>query len=147
MPNTFPRDARVLVCDARKALIFRNAGNAAAPHLEVERTLHAPDNPRSSEQGSDRPDRVRTPSGRHSAQEPTDHHAAAEAAFAHEVAAELENHMKEAGAPLFVAAPPKFLAALRAAYGAATRAALKDEIDKDLTKQPVKEILKSLVRG
>ncbi|MGV2130778.1 hypothetical protein ACQZ4Q_21705 [Agrobacterium vitis] len=46
-----PYNARILVADGKKALLLRNAGNAADLLLEVEQVLEAPDNVASHEQG------------------------------------------------------------------------------------------------
>ncbi|HRJ69730.1 MAG TPA: host attachment protein [Beijerinckiaceae bacterium] len=147
MSMTLPHEALVLVCDARKALFFKNVGSALAPALEAEATLQAPDNPRSSEQGVERPGKTHQADGRKSGVEPTDFHALAEAAFARDVAEALEKRMAAKAPALFVVAPPRFLASLRTAYGHATKAALRAELDKDLTKLPVKDILRSLSKA
>jgi protein required for attachment to host cells len=147
MPNAIPTNALVIVCDARKALFLANTGTATAPKLEAVETLQAPDNPRTAESGTDRPGRTATPVGRKSAMEPTDLHDLAETRFAREVAEAIEQRSGDNDRPLFLVAPPRFIAVLRESYGARTRAALRLEITKDLVKQPLPEILEALRRA
>ncbi|WP_256477893.1 host attachment protein [Aurantimonas marianensis] len=143
-PVKIPHHARVLVADGRKALVLRNEGGPFNPNLTVEHVLEAPDNPPTSEQGSDEPGRTRT-QGRRSAVGQTDWHAAAEAAFASDVAEEIDQiRAREDLKALIVVAPPKMLATLRECFTEAVRKLIVAEIDKDLTKQPVSEIQRRL---
>ncbi|MEC5325760.1 host attachment protein [Aurantimonas sp. A3-2-R12] len=139
-----PHHARVLVADGRKALVLRNEGGPFNPNLTVEHVLEAPDNPPTSEQGSDEPGRTQT-QGRRSAVGQTDWHAAAEAAFASKVAEEIDRLCaRENVRALIVVAPPKALADLRGRFTDAVRKLIVAEIDKDLTKHPVGEIQRHL---
>ncbi len=143
-----PHDALVLVGDGRRALILRNRGTPAIPELVVEHAWRSPPNPATREHGTDAPGRGFTPTGHRSAMEQTDWHDIAEDAFAREVATALENlcaRGKQTG--LVVVAPPRALADLRDNYGAATRAALVGEIDKDLTRHPLPQIARHLAMG
>ncbi|NWG72516.1 MAG: host attachment protein [Parvularculaceae bacterium] len=139
-------DDLVLVADGRKALFLRNRGDAELPDLRVEEVLTGAPNPRTSEQGADRPGRQwNMPDGRRSAMESTDYHQLAEADFARSVAAALNEHDRIGKvSALVVAAPPATLADLRKGYSPSLRSKLKAEIDKDLTKHPVSEIEKLL---
>lgn len=139
-----PHHARVLVADGRKALVLRNEGGPFNPNLTVEHVLEAPDNPPTGEQGSDEPGRTQT-QGRRSAVGQTDWHAAAEAAFASEVAEEVDRLCaRENVLALIVVAPPKALADLRGRFSDAVRKLIVAEVDKDLTNHPLGEIRRHL---
>ncbi|MBI1255301.1 MAG: hypothetical protein GC196_13260 [Hyphomonas sp.] len=61
----------VLIRDAAKALLLENKGDAHALDLRVVQ-VPINDNPRTSQQGSDRPGRFETPDGGRAAVEATD---------------------------------------------------------------------------
>ncbi len=147
--NSFkiPRNALVFVGDGRRALFLRNDGDAISPNLRTEKVFEN-ENPPTREQGSDRPGRVNesAPGGRRSALEPTDWHEIEERHFARRVAAAIEQLVRTSGAKaLIVAAPPRTLAELRNAFHADVKACVVAEINKDLTKMPVREIEKHLI--
>lgn len=129
----------VVVADGHKALFLRNAGDELYPNLKVERTLEAPANPPSHEQGTDRPGRVRVAQTRSSVEAP-DWHARAEDDFAGEVMAAIDTlHRAGHCARLVLVAPPRMLASLRAHIGAAADSVVA-ELDNDLANKPVGEI-------
>jgi protein required for attachment to host cells len=67
----------VVVCDGRRALILENIGNARFPNLHTKEVREHPE-PRTSEQGSDRPGKTHAPVGTaRSAVEQTDWHGVA----------------------------------------------------------------------
>lgn len=71
----------VAVCDGKKALLLRNLGELEFPNLETVEAYSQPD-PKTSEQGTDRPGRVSVSVGsRIGAMEPADWHGPAEARF------------------------------------------------------------------
>jgi protein required for attachment to host cells len=73
MPKlSIPHDAYVFVGDGRKALFLRNEGDEKFPNLRAERVL-VDDNPRTRDQGTDRPGRgfARRGSSRRSSMETT----------------------------------------------------------------------------
>jgi protein required for attachment to host cells len=92
---------------------------------------------------SDRPGRSQESaySGRHAIEPRQDAHRARKDAFAGEVASKLnEANARGAFNALVLYAAPHTLAALRAALDEATRAKVKAEFPKDLTKIPVSEL-------
>lgn len=147
--NSFkiPHNALVFVGDGRRALFLRNDGDAISPNLRAEKVFENENLP-TREQGSDRPGRVSESAagGRRSAFEPTDWHEIEERHFARRVAAAMEQLVRTRGAKtLIVAAPPRTLAELRDAFHADVKACVVAEINKDLTKIPVREIEKHLM--
>lgn len=134
-------DIHVLVCDAQKALLMRNAGDATHPNLVVEHEFEAPANPASREHVSDGPGKHPNLHGPSSAMETADSHQRAEDAFITETAHAVSRLCTKNGVDkLVVVAPPRALAALREALDDSTRRRIVAEIGKDLTKHPVHEI-------
>jgi protein required for attachment to host cells len=140
--HAIPRNAVVLVCDGRRAEFLRNVGDATSPQLEVAQELDAGPNPRTSEQGSDRPGRVfeRSGGGRSSVGQ-TDWHALDEERFLKTVATALDamhadGELKDA----FLVAPPKALGILRASLSSKVAENIRAELPKDLTKQSLPEV-------
>jgi protein required for attachment to host cells len=142
-----PHDACVIVGDGRKALLLRNEGDELHPNLQLERLLEAPENPPTRLQGTDKPARA-VMSGRRSAVEQTDWHELAEAQFANESVAALEDvcSNRNVGA-IVIVAPPRSLANIRTALPAPLHRLVIAEIDKDLTKMPVYEIERHLTKA
>lgn len=137
-PLRIPHEADILVCDGRRARLFRNEGTPQAVNLKLRLTRDAPPNPPTHEQGADRPPRVRS-GDRRSAIDQTDWHDLAERRFADTIAETLEQ-LGEPPTALIVVAPPRMLASLRLALPERLRRAVMAEIDKDLTKHTVEEI-------
>jgi len=143
-----PHDAFVFVGDGGKALFLRNEGDEMFPNLVTERVFIDEDPP-THEQGTDAPGRVF--SGAHavgrSAVEPTDWHEIEKARFANQVGAALEDVVRKRSAPaLVIVAPPRVLADLRRTFHPDVKARIVAEIDKDLTKHPVWEIERHILR-
>jgi protein required for attachment to host cells len=147
MPITIPHAAAVLVADGRKAILFKNEGDALHPNLRPTRQFDAPPNPPTHLQGTERPGRTLTSSGRRSAMATTDWHVLAERGFARSVA-EAVDTARERGefSALVVVAPPKTLAALRSAFADETKQITLAEVAKDLTKHPA-HVIGSLLTG
>jgi len=148
---TIPHHALVFVGDGRKALFLRNDGDAQVPNLRIERVFEQ-ENPPTHEQGSERPGRVskalQTKTSRRSAVEPTDWHDIEEHRFARKVATAMELLIRASKVKaLIVVAPPRTLAELRTAFHADVKACIIAEINKDLTKQPIKHIADSLINS
>jgi protein required for attachment to host cells len=138
----------VLVADGARALVLRNDGDAEYPNLKLVRT-YGQENPATRKQGTDKPGRTHESvgSGR-SAMEPTDWHQIAEDRFVQHIADAMAKDLA-AGEfdKLVVAAPPVALGEFRKALDPAVAKATILEIDKDLTKHPVGEIEKLIVKA
>jgi protein required for attachment to host cells len=143
-----PHNAFVFVGDGKKALVFRNEGDAQFLNLKTERVF-TDSNPATHEQGTDRPGRAfSSVGGVRSSVGQTDWHKLEEHRFAGEVAAILERIVRERGVEaLVVVAPPRALADLRKAFHADVKKKIVAEIDKDLTKHPVDQIEKHLANA
>jgi len=135
----------VVVCDGGKALILENIGDHISPNLRTNETRGHPD-PLTHEQGTDSPGRVHASVGTaRSSVEQTDWHEQAEREFLHELVKRLDAALRNGETKsMIVVAPPRALGVLRQAYTASVRAAVRDEVDKDLVKVPVYEIEKRL---
>jgi len=137
-----PHDAMIFVGDGRKALFLRNDGDEKFPNLKTEQVF-AEENPPTHEQGADKPGSTfaRAATHRRSSVGQTDWHHLEEHRFVERVAAALEDVVRRRGVPaLVIAAPPRTLADLRAAFHADVKQRIVAEIGKDLTNHPVPEI-------
>jgi protein required for attachment to host cells len=136
----------VVVCDGRKALILRNAGDEVFPNLQTKET-HEDINPKTSDQGTDRPGRVQQSAAPgHSSVGQTDWHAQQEQDFLVTLARRLDEAIASGQTEaLIVVAAPRALGTLREAFTPAVRKAVKAEIAKDYVNMPVYEIEKHLV--
>jgi len=134
-------DCYVLVADGRKALFFRNEGDAEHPNLEVIRADEQ-DNPADRDQKSDAPGVTVSSFGHgRSTMEEVDFHQQAEDRFAAEAAEQLKGWaLGGRFEDLIVIAPPKTLAEIRSHYHVEVRERLRGEIAKDLTRHPVDRI-------
>lgn len=148
MQLRIPHDAWVLVCDARKAIFLRNEGDATVPNLQVEQVTEAPANPPNAEQGTDRPGRMQNTVAPTSATGTADWHDLAEMRFARETARAVE-HLHHSGRPrgFVLVAPPRMLSALRRSLDDGLRSAIIAEVDKDLTRHPVRELERLLTEA
>lgn len=137
-----PHGAWILVADGAKALVLVNNGDPETLDLRVQEVFNLGDNPRSSEQGSDRPGHGQASMrDRRTSYEETDWHRIEEGRFARDVAAALDKHYAaKAFKWLAVFAPPQTLAELRKALSPQTRAHVVQEVAKDLTRHPISEI-------
>lgn len=142
-----PHNAYVFVGDGRKALFLRNEGDEKCPNLKAER-IFVDENPRTQEQGSDRPGRDFgcRDTNRRSSLPTTDWHELEERRFTHQVACALEQLVRAQSVPgLAIVAPPRALADLRHAIHKDVRDMIFAEIDKDLTRHPIADIERHLV--
>jgi protein required for attachment to host cells len=138
-PN-LPHDAIVFVGDGRKALFLRNEGDELFPNLRSLRVV-VDDNPPTREQGTDRPGRMPSSAGRHSAVAATDWHEMEENRFAKHACELLARLMREHASPaLAIVAPPRSLAEIRRDLPADIKAKVALELDKDLTKHSIYDI-------
>ncbi len=142
MGEIIPYNARILVADAKRAMLLRNAGNAANIMLEVEEVIQAPPNGPTREQGTDRPGRTTSGSHRSSLGD-VDLHRLGGERFFYSVVEQLQSVCADRDISiLFVAAPPKALADLRRAMPETLRKIIVAEYDKDIVNLPLSEIEK-----
>src|SRR5262245_9009035 len=139
-------NAWVMVGDGEKALFFRNEGDPRHPNLEVEDVLEN-DNPRTSEQGTDRPGRAFASVGTHrSAMQETNWHKLEKHRFAKEIAGALYSAAHSGRySKLILAAPPMIMGDLRKALHKEVSERVVAEVSKDLTNMPPHEIERVLV--
>ena len=135
----------VVVCDGAKALVLENVGDEMFPNLKTKE-VYQQEVPATHEQGTDQPGRSFASVGSaRSAMEQTDWHEQDERRFLEKLAARLDAAVQSGEVKaLVIAAPPRALGALRAAYTPGMRNVLTAEIDKDFVKMPVHEIEKHL---
>jgi len=141
-------NARVLVTDGGRAIVFRNAGQVGKPDLRQFK-VYAQDTPPSRELGTDRPATVNESVGaRRSASEQTDYHQQAEDRFVQEIAADMEADLKAGEfAELIVVAPPVALGVYRKAASQKLQQATLMEINKDLTKHAAADVAEIVVKA
>lgn len=139
------RGTLILLADGRKVVLLRNEGSATSPLL-AKLVEQEADNPRTHEQGSDRPGRTQSRVGeRRSSYGDTDWQEQGEQLFLREVARLLEDSATdESGAEIVVVAPPVALGELRGHYGRNTARMLKGEIAKDLVHHDSDAILAAI---
>lgn len=141
-------NARVLVTDGGRAIVFRNAGQAGKPDLQ-QLKVYAHDNPPAREQGTGKPGRVNESAGyRRSAAEQTDYHQQAEDRFVQDIAADMEADLRAgAFADLVVVAPPVALGVYRKAASQKLQQATLMEINKDLTKHSAADVAEIVIKA
>jgi protein required for attachment to host cells len=139
------KDAVVVVCDGRKAMILENAGDARFPNLRLKYAFEHEDK-RTQELGVSPPGRSHQSIGHHrSAVEQTDWYDEAERTFLRTLATRLDTEIAQRShGPLIVVAAPRALGMLRDAYSPAVRKAVAAEVAKDMVKMPIHEIEKAL---
>lgn len=146
-PFKIPHESWVVVCDGARALFLENIGDAERLNLRVEERSAQDDEP-SREIGTDRPGRSHSSvgSGR-SAMEETDWHEQAEQDFLKQTAERINALVYAKTIEDYVLiAPPSAIGALRQHLDAQATETLREEIQKELTNQPVSEIEKHLTR-
>jgi protein required for attachment to host cells len=139
-------NAWVMVGDGEKALFFRNEGDATYPNLQIIEVLKQ-DNPRTSEQGADRPGRSHSSIGMHrSAMQETNWHKLGKHRFAEQIADVLYTAANRGDyAQLVIAAPPMIMGDLRKAMHKEVSDKVVAEISRDLTNMPPLEIERNIV--
>ena len=141
-------NARVLVTDGGRAIVFRNAGQVGRPDLKQFK-VYAHDNPPTRELGTGQARRAPT---RRTANRPTieatDYHQQAEDRFVKGIAEDMEADLK-AGEfeELIVVAPPVALGVYRQAASKQLEKATLMEINKDLTKHSAADIAAIVVKA
>lgn len=138
----------VVVADGARGVVLVNEGTALAPDLAAVR-VYEQDNPKTSEQGRDRPTRTFESMGaRRSAKASADLHQRAEDRFVQQIMADLAKD-RAAGAfeDAVIVAPPVALGEMRKAADAVLSKAIVAWIDKDLTKHSIPEITSSVEKA
>lgn len=137
--------AWVMVGDGEKALFFRNKGDGFHLKLEVVDMLEQ-ENPKTREQGTDRPGRAFASVGTHrSAMDETNWHKLEKHRFAREIADALYTAAHRGRySKLIIAAPPMILGDIRKALHKEVSEKVVAEISKDLTNMPKNEIERAL---
>jgi protein required for attachment to host cells len=131
----------IVVADGARGLLLINEGSALEPELKVVR-VYEQDNPKTSEQGRDKPPRAFTSFSDHrSAMAAPDLHRRAEDRFVEQIMTDLANDA-QAGAfeDLVIVAPPVALGQMRKAAGPALEKKIVATLDKDLTSHTVPDI-------
>ncbi len=141
-----PNRGWVIVGDGRKAIFLRNAGTAAAPQLVVAHAEEASANPKTSDQGSERPGRVvNSGDGRRSSVDQPDYHDEQEIAFARKIADEIGALCADKTTTwVALVAAPRTLAVWRRQIPDKAKAKIGAEVAKDLTKHAVPELTRML---
>lgn len=138
----------VVVADGARGLVFINEGDALEPALKVVR-VYEQDNPKTSEQGRDRPARsFQSFSDSRSAVATPDLHRRAEDRFVDQIVADLA---KDASAGLFeelvIVAPPVALGEMRKAAQGPLAKKIVATLDKDLTAHTVPDITAAVAKA
>lgn len=139
-------NAWVMVGDGEKALFFRNEGDATYPNLQIVNVMEQ-HNPKSSEQGTDRPGRSSSSVGTaRSAMQETNWHKLEKHRFAKEIADVLYSAAHRGQySKLVIAAPPMIMGDLRKAMHKEVSDKVVAEVSKDLTNMPPPEIERILM--
>ncbi len=140
-----PHKTEICVADGRKFLLLVNVGDTVHPDLQVIREV-AQDNPKTTEQGSDRPGRMfESDNVRSSAYDETDFHQVSEDRFAAEMTDVLNRRaMEKRFEKLVIIAPPATLGEMRRHYHKNVLDRLVAEIGKEATNLPSDEIVRMI---
>lgn len=139
----------VVVADGKRGLVLVNEGNALHPELKTLR-VYEQDNPKTSEQGRDRPPRAFQSAGeRRSAMATTDLHRRAEDRFVDQIINDLT---KDANANAFeyvvIVAPPTAIGEMRKfSKSDALNKKVLAWIDKDLTHHSIADITAAVAKA
>lgn len=137
-----PKITLVAVADGSEARFYlhERPGDAVRPAPFAKMAI---ENPPTHLQGTERPGRVhnRVGPGRAAMENPTDWHEQAEARFARDVAARVEEILgREPSWRLILVAAPETLGELRQALSGQTRQRVHGEVAKDFIKEPDKRL-------
>lgn len=138
----------IVVADGETARIYSALGRTARLEQALPYELRMPDPP-TREQGADKPGRVFDShgAGRHAIQPHADWHREAKHQFAREIAELLKRKAQEDQFDeLVVVAPPPVMGDLRKDFDEHTKARVKAEVTKDLTKLSPTELQDYLTR-
>lgn len=138
----------VVVADGQRGIVLVNDNTALEPQLRVIRT-YGQVNPRTSEQGRDKPGRAFESTGtRRSATEEPDLHQRAEDKFVSAIMADLnKDAVNAAFDEVVIVAPPVALGEMRKAVAHDLKNRIALWVDKDLTNEPIPDITKTVVKA
>jgi protein required for attachment to host cells len=138
----------IVVADGARGLVLVNDGNALEPALKVVR-VYEQDNPKTSEQGRDKPPRsFQSFSDSRSSIATTDLHQRAEDRFVQEIVADLANdHAAGTFKEFVLVAPPVALGEMRKSIPNGLAAALVATLDKDLTSHTIPDITAAVAKA
>lgn len=144
----FKQGLWIVVADGGRATVFVNEGTAFEPRLQTVRN-YAQDNPKTSEQGDDKPGRAFESAGsRRSSVEAPDLHQRAEDRFVDGIMADLaKDAADDAFEHVVIVAPPVALGAMRKAANGDLQGRIALWIDKDLTKESIPRITEAVVKA
>lgn len=130
----------IMALDGRKMVLLRNEGDTQKPILRTILQDEA-ENPRSSEQGTDKPGRTfSSASPRRSSLNETDWHDEAKKDFARSAMRLLEQEHQREGGDVILFAAPAVLGNLRKHCPDKVRSAIIAEIDKDVVNHAPEQI-------
>jgi len=138
----------IVVADGARGLVLVNEGNALEPELKVVR-VYEQDNPKTSDQGRDKPPRsFQSFSDSRSSIATTDLHQRAEDRFVDQIVADLAKD-SAAGAfdDLVIVAPPAALGEMRKAAHGALAKQIVATLDKDLTAHTIPDITAAVAKA
>mgnify|MGYP002784558930 CR=1 FL=1 len=138
----------IVVADGARGLVLVNEGDAIEPSLKVIR-VYEQDNPKTSEQGRDKPARsFQSFSDHRSAMATPDLHRRAEDRFVEQIIADLAKD-SEAGAfdDLVIVAPPVALGEMRKSANGQLAKKIVATLDKDLTAHTVPDITAAVAKA
>lgn len=135
-----PHASWVVVADAGKFLVLENIGEDDLLNLQVL-AAETHENPRSRDQGTDRPGRMAAPLSPRSAVDDTDWHRLEEARAAADLAHRIEGWLlARACESLVLVADPRTLGEVRRVLSDSARKHIAAEVARDLTKLSVADI-------
>lgn len=151
--NKVPKDALILACDSRKALLITNTGTPIHPKLLVEQ--HFETEGASGGATGDNPSGSRYDGGgtggsfrARSAMEAKDPEIGKVENFATDIIVKLSSYLENNRVrQLVVVAPPAFLGVLRIKYNNQIKSMILCEVAKDVVHKPIDEIQATLIDG
>lgn len=133
----------IVIADGSRVRIFRNAGTAQTPKLDLLTGFEQKNAP-THQQGTDKPGSVFSSAGSNRSHvNNSDHHEEQEKAFAGDIIRAASDCLADKNhSGLIWVAPPRMLAKLRANASPQLQKIKLREIDKDLTKHTPQDIVK-----
>ena len=135
------------ICDGQKAMLLENQGDQVMPKFEA-RHISEQKNPLSHEQGTARPGRAFSSTGRRSATEENDLHKQQAVSFLREFATVINREVADGRIKqLVVIAPANALGQIRPFFSRQVSKTLIGELARDYVKKPLYEIERLLAKS